>query len=241
MIRGAARRRTTRVMRSARLAGVAAVAVLWTTLPAGTALSGFDLLGPEPISYLGTEAASAALFTAGLAVSAVLLAAFHQHVRARYPVGRGFSAAMLVGLAGQAVAAFVPIGGDATAHRIHTTAALVLGASLPVFMWRFAAGQPPGSWRRAAYALFWAEAAACAAGLYLSSVGVAAVAEVLPAVVFHAWIVVLSVRAASEERGGELVGHPLAEPVVRPAPLVDQEVPQLDGVVGPQHVARLLG
>ena len=222
--------------RSLRLAGVAAVAVLWTTLPAGTVLAGFDLFGEDPISYLGTQGRSAVLFTAGLAVSALLLVAFHRYVRDRYPVSRSFSLAMLVGLCGQLVAAFVPIGGDSTAHRIHTAGALILGASLPLFMWRFAAAQPAGPWRRLAYALFWAEVAACAAGLYLSSLHVAPIAEVLPAAVFHAWVVTLTLpsplparqphphgralgwhavvgEGRSREGGDQLVGHPPAEAV----------------------------
>ena len=97
----------------------------------------------------------------------------------------GFSVAMLAGLVGQMVAAFVPIGGDPAAHRIHTTFALALGISLPLLMWRFAAGQEPGPWRRLAYRLFWAEAAACAAGLYLSARSIAPVAEILPGIAFH--------------------------------------------------------
>jgi hypothetical membrane protein len=196
------------MMRSLRLAGVAAVIVLWTTLPAGAALSGFDLLGEDPLSYLGTQAASALLFTGGLAVSGVLLVAFHEHLRDRYAVSGGFSAAMLIGLAGQLVAAFVPIGGDQLAHRIHTTSALVLGASLPVFMWRFAAAQPGGRLRGVAYGLFWAEVAACVAGLYLSSRHVAPVAEVLPAGVFHIWIIVLTVLHPNPHEGA-LGRHPV--------------------------------
>ena len=179
-------------MRALRYTGVAAIVTVWTTLLAATAISGFDLLGADPLSYLGTQSSSAALFTAGLLLPAVLLTAFHHHVRGRYPVSTGFSVAMLVGLAGQVVAAFVPIGGDPTDHRIHTASALVLGVSLPLLMWRFAAGQPSGSWRRLAYGLFWAEAAACAAGLYLSARSIAPLAEILPGTVFHVWIVVVT-------------------------------------------------
>lgn len=179
-------------MRVLRYTGVAAIVTVWTTLLSAAALSGFDLLGDDPLSYLGTQPTSAALFTAGLLLPAVLLTAFHHHVRARYPVSTGFSVAMLVGLAGQVVAAFVPIGGNSTAHRIHTASALVLGISLPLLMWRFAAAQPSGSWRRLAYALFWAEALACGAGLYLSARSIAPLAEILPGTVFHVWIVVVS-------------------------------------------------
>jgi hypothetical protein len=181
--------------RSLRYAGIAAVLMLWTTLSAAAVVDGFELLGDQPISYLGSRPRSAALFTVGLAVAAALLVAFHQHVRVLFPVSLGFSVAMLVGMAGQIVAAFVPIGGNPALHRIHTISALVLGASLPVLMWRFAAAQPAGRWRRLTYSLFWAEALACAGGLWLSALGLAAVAEILPAVVFHAWVITLTVAA----------------------------------------------
>ncbi len=172
--------------------GVTAVVVVWTALLAATAVTGFDPFGEDPLSYLGTQSRSAVLFTVGLAGAALLLTAFHQYLRGRYRVSWGFSTAMLVGLAGQMVAAFVPIGGDPAGHRMHTTSALVLGASLPLLMWRFAAGQPHGPWRRLTYALFWAEAAACALGLYLSAVTFAAGAEILPAAVFHVWVVTVT-------------------------------------------------
>jgi hypothetical protein len=182
--------------RSLRRTGLVAVATVWLALLAATAVARFDLLGGRPLSYLGTQSSSAALFAIGLAVPALLLTAFHFSVRERFPVAPGFSAAMLAGLAGQVVAAFVPIDGAGALHRIHTTSALVLGASLPLLMWRFAAGQPQGRWRRLAYALFWAEAAACAAGVLLSSLGRGTVAEIFPAVVFHAWVVTVSLASS---------------------------------------------
>ncbi|MFN2504983.1 MAG: DUF998 domain-containing protein [Acidimicrobiales bacterium] len=203
--------------RPLRFTGVAAVATLWTTLLAATAASGFDLVGENPISYLGTKAPSAALFTAGLAAGALLLIAFHQYVRGRYQVSPGFSVAMVVGLGGQMVAAFVPVGGDPAIHRIHTTSALVLGVSLPLLMWRFAASQPPGPWRRLCYRLFWAEVAACAVGLYLSARTVAPVAETLPAAVFHVWIAALTFAGDSGIRRHPVVDR--GDPPVAPGPL----------------------
>jgi hypothetical protein len=176
--------------------GLAAVAVLWTTLAAGSLLAGFDLLGERPLSDLGTEPPSALLFSAGLAGAALLLVGFHRHVRDRFPVSPTFSVAMLVGMTGQLVAAVVPIGGHGLAHRVHTTSALVLGASLPVLMWRFAATQPAGGWRRLSYGLFWAEVVACVVGLWLSARGVAPVAEIVPAAVFHCWIAAVTLASA---------------------------------------------
>ena len=188
---------------SLRYTGVAAVVTLWTTLLAATAATAFDLFGERPLSHLGGQPGGAVLFTVGLVASALLLTAFHHHVRTRYPAAPGFSLVMLAGMCGQVVAALVPIGGDPAAHRIHTTSALVLGASLPLLMWRFAAGQSPGPWRRFTYRLFFAEAVACAVGIYLSSRMVAPVAEILPATVFHAWVIVLTFATSGVVLAGD--------------------------------------
>ena len=199
--------------------GLAAIVVLWTTMAAASLLAGFDLLGERPLSHLGTVPASALLFSGGLALAAVLLVGFHQFVRDRFPVSPTFSVAMLVGMAGQLVAAVVPIGGDGLAHRVHTTSALVLGASLPVLMWRFAAAQPGGRWRRLSYGLFWAEAVACAVGLWLSARSVAPVAEILPAAVFHAWIVAVTLQPWSSW-ATRLASSTLSSPTSRPSEVV---------------------
>lgn len=180
-----------------RYAGLVAVTTLWTTLGAGTLLTGFDLFGERPLSHLGTQQPSALLFSGGLLAGALALVGFHRHVRSRYRVTTLFSVALLVGLAGQVVAALVPIGGNGVGHQVHTRAALVLGASLPLLMWRFAASQPPGAWRRRCYGLFWAEAVAAGVGLHLSARMVAPVAEILPAAVFHVWIVAVTVQGTS--------------------------------------------
>ena len=147
-----------------RYTGLAAVATLWATLGTASLLVSFDLLGARPLSDLGAQPIPGPLFSAGLVAAALLLVGFHHHVRAHFPVTSTFSALMLVGLGGQLVAGIVPIDGDGGWARVHTTAALVLGASLPLFLWRFAASQPTGSWRRVSYGLFWAEVVACAAG-----------------------------------------------------------------------------
>ncbi|HEX2193143.1 MAG TPA: hypothetical protein VHH09_08105 [Acidimicrobiales bacterium] len=172
--------------------GVAAVVVLWTSLGVGSVLADFDLLGERPLSHLGAGGPAVVLFSGGLALAAVLLVGFHQYVRHSFPVSATFSVAMLLGMAAQLVAAVFPIGGNGPAHRVHTTSALLLGASLPVLMWRFAATQPPGPWRRRSYGLFWAEAAACAVGLWLSARGIAPLAEIVPAVFFHSWILAVT-------------------------------------------------
>lgn len=176
-----------------RFTGVAAVAVLWTVLGAAMWRSGFPLLGPRPLSWMVADPASAWLFRAALVVGALLLVGFHAHVRDRYPVDGWFSFALLGGLFGQLVAAVVPIDGGDAANRVHTYAALALGASLPLLIWRFAAAQPDGPWRRVTRALVAVEVVACAVGLLLSRGSLAPLAEIVPAAGFHLWIVAVTV------------------------------------------------
>ena len=82
-------------------------------------------------------------------------------------------------------------------------------------MWRFAAGQPPGPWRRLAYRLFWAEAVACAVGLYLSARSIAPLAEILPGVAFHAWVFVVTFAASPGPTAAPLDGPAEAWPQLR--------------------------
>lgn len=163
---------------------------LWSTQVVLIVAVGFDLGGERPLSYLALEDDLGFLFSVGLVVSAVLFITFQRHLRHRYRLGLAFSVAMVVGMVGQLIAGVVPIGGEGATSRLHVTAALILGASIPVLMWRFAADQPPGVWRRRCYGLFWLEVAACAAGIALSQNQVAPLAEILPALVFHLWVAV---------------------------------------------------
>jgi hypothetical protein len=171
-----------------RWTGIAAVAALWSTQAVLVVAVAFDVVGDRPLSYLALEADIGFLFGWGLVVSAVLFVMFQRHLRHRYRLGVVFSATMLVGMAGQLIAGVVPIGGTGMASRVHVAAALTLGASIPVLMWRFAADQPSGAWRRWCYGLFWLEVAACATGIALSRNHVAPLAEILPALAFHAWV-----------------------------------------------------
>ena len=175
-----------------RWTGIVAVAVLWSTQSVLVVTGGFDLLGERPLSDLALRADGGFVFGWGLVVAAILFVTFLTWLRRAYPAGVAFSVAMLVGMAGQFIAGVVPIGGEGTAGRVHVTAALVLGASIPVLMWRFAADQPPGAWRRRCYALFWLELAACVVGVALSRNRMAPLAEILPAMAFHLWVAVVT-------------------------------------------------
>lgn len=176
------------------------MAVLWSTQLVLVQALGFYLIGDRPLSYLALDADLGFLFGMGLMVSAVLFVTFQGHLRHRYRLGPAFSVTMLVGMVGQFLAGVLPIGGTGTASRVHVVAALTLGASIPLSMWRFAADQVPGAWRRRCYGLFWLEAAACAAGVTLSRNQVAPLAEILPALAFHAWVATVTFGPRHRDR-----------------------------------------
>lgn len=179
-------------MEHTRWTGIAAVATLWLTQMVLIAAADFDLVGERPLSYLALEDDFGFLFGVGLTASALLFVAFEGYLRHRYRLGVPFSVAMLVGMTGQFIAGVLPIGGTSPASRVHVAAALTLGATIPVVMWRFAANQPKGAWRRRCYRLFWLEAVACTAGIALSRNQVAPLAEILPALAFHIWVVMVT-------------------------------------------------
>ncbi len=193
-----------------RYAGAAAVATLWVCVSVGMYRTGLGFFGDRPISYLGTDPRSAMVFRGGLLLAAGLMAGFAWFVFDWFAARRSFLVAFVVGLVGQVVAAVVLLSGPGASHAVHTAGGLVLGASLPILMWRFAAGVPSGgrhsvrarSRRRIqSYGLYWFEVAACVAGVALSASMRAPIAEIVPALAFHVWVGVVTVWSTAPVPG----------------------------------------
>ena len=177
-----------------RFAGLVAVAILWATVGLGMARSGLGLADTRPLSHLGTDPRTSMLFLVGLITAAILLACFAWAVSLHLVRPTGFLTVFVAGMACQAVVAVVPIDGAGASPSIHSTAGIALGLSLPLLMWRFAASQASGPWRRKSYGLLWLEVAGCVAGVALSLEGRATLAEAAPACLFHLWIIVVTLR-----------------------------------------------
>lgn len=180
-----------------RYTGVAAVVVLWVGIGTGIARTGLDVSGRRPISYLGTDSRSSLLFTAVMLVAAVLLATFYLFVWSRFSSSKSFLAVGMTGLLGQVVAGVVPLSGAGASHAVHATGGIVVGLSLPLLMWRFAASQPASKWRTQSYGFFWMEVAAVIIGVSLSQSMRAPIAEIVPGAAFHLWIFVVTARSLS--------------------------------------------
>lgn len=174
--------------------GLLAVAVLWCGIGVATLRTGFSLMGELPLSRLANDPRADPLFGTSLVVAAVLFIVFCASVTGRDPVGRGFTLVMVISMLAQLVAGIVPIGPEGQSDPVHVIAALLLGASIPVFLWRYAVGQSPGPWRHRACALFAVQAAATVVGVVLSRAGIAPLAEIVPAVAFHAWVIAVTLQ-----------------------------------------------
>ena len=154
--------------------------------------AGLGVGDDRPISYLGTDPRGVVLFRVGLLVAALGFSVLAVEVGRRLARPTSFLVVFLGGQACQVVVALVSIAGRGTAHTVHTAAGILLGLSLPLLVWRYAAAQPPGRWRRVSYGLTVLEVGGCVVGVALSVAGRAVVAEVAPAIVFHLWVVVVT-------------------------------------------------
>ncbi len=194
---------------------------MWSTLLLASHRASFDLVGPRPLSYLARYTPSALLFTVGVGSAAVLFIAFHTWLRANFRTSTSFSIAMVGGMVCQLGAATFRIGDPGASNPIHIVTSLLLGLSLPVLMWRFAAAQPHSPWRRRCYRFFIAETVACVIGYGLSVRHIAPLAEISAGVVFHAWILTttLATKAAGSRvlQPGSLSRIRSTIPVTNPA------------------------
>ncbi|CAN5665484.1 hypothetical protein BH10ACT1_BH10ACT1_17350 [soil metagenome] len=211
-----------------RWAGVAAIGVMWAGVGASVLRAGFPLAGDLPLSRLAEDARASALFGPTLALGALLFLAFGADVVERYPVRLDFAVLLVAGMVGQLVAGIVSIGPAGSSDPVHVSAALILGATIPVFLWRFAAAQPAGPWRRRSYALFAAQLAATVVGIVLSQRHVAPLAEIVPAVFFHLWVAVVTFHRpaeASPRSPSTAAGLHTAADDRSPRPLVVEPMP----------------
>lgn len=186
-------------MLKARYAGLAAVAVLWVSISVALSATSLPLTGSQPLNHLSEEPGSDLWFSGGLALAACLFVGFHSYLRTRFRLSTSFSVLMLIGMTAQFVAAVVPLGGDDVRSLVHQLSAMVLGASIPLFMWRFAVDQPRGEWRRLCFALVGLEVVACSVGIILSAQGAAPISQIIPVLPLHLWVVVVTCKPRVDE------------------------------------------
>lgn len=174
-----------------RFSGIAGIAVLWTGVVIAMSRLGLGLIDTRPISHLGIDPASSALFSTSLLVSCFLFISFGFYANRKFKVNNNFISYLLIGQAGQAITAIAPYGMHSQYKLIHTIAAFTLAFSLPLLIRSFARSQ---SHRPYALLFVWLYrfellSFVLGMGLFIFTKGIAPLGEALPAVGFHIWII----------------------------------------------------
>jgi hypothetical membrane protein len=156
----------------------------------------------RPISYLGVNPLSKALFSGSLLISAILFVSFGLYLKRKFQVNNRFITYFITGQVGQAIAAVVPYGLHTIHGLIHTVAAFILAFSLPFLIQQFALSQIKSRHYRLYLRLLRFEQCTfiVGIGLFIFTRGLAPLGEALPTVGFHLWIIVLTYLAFKMDR-----------------------------------------
>lgn len=174
------------------LVGMVGVCTLWFGVLYGMLQTGLGLLDTRPISFIGAQPGVDTIFNASLFVSAVLFFAFGLILHKRYHPPRSFLVLYCIGQVAQIIVAlFIYEGSEKV---VHTAAAFILAGSIPLYMRQFLRADLPYGLRRRLATLYGIEKAAFVVGIgsFIFLTGVSPLAEILPALPFHAWIAVLT-------------------------------------------------
>ena len=177
-----------------RFSGIAGVIILWTVTIIGMNLSGLGLIDDRPISFIGVQDQTALFFNIGLGASALLFFVFGLYLNNKYTLSKWFIVLLGIGQLAQIVAAIFPYGGSVKI--IHTTAAFILAGCIPLYMKAFAVSLKTGPFKRKAFLLYNLEKTCFVVGIgaFVFLSGISPLAEILPALPFHAWIYWLSLK-----------------------------------------------
>jgi hypothetical membrane protein len=177
-----------------RYSGVLAVLVLWVVIPAEMHHIGLHLFDVHPISYLGVDPRTRALFSSALIISALLMICFGVEVKKRFRASNGFLIALVIGQLCQIITALVPDKGSI--RPLHSAAAYLIAISLPLLLWRFVRSQPKDRFGSINRALFAGELIAMPVGILLFVLvsGVGPFGEILTVVFFHLWVLFMTTQ-----------------------------------------------
>ncbi len=167
--------------------GVSAVVLLWIAVIGGMIKTDLSLVDDRPISFLGVAPETALYFNTLLFFSAILFAVYGAFHYKNLSLSKWFIVTFLIGQVAQVIAALYQYGGSD--KLIHTVAAFTLAAAIPTYMLFFALSAPKNL-KSAAYKFYFTELLFFTVGItaFIFARGISPLAEILPALPFHAWI-----------------------------------------------------
>lgn len=177
--------------------GMAAIAILWLSVGFSILLVRLDILGDLPVSYLGVYQQSQYIFNTGLILSASLLIVFVYYLDKRIQLTWAFKSVFIFGQLCQILVALTPYNAPTIVRPVHTVAGFSLAITLPLGIWLFSrTPHLPHPIRRSARVFFFVELVLFVLGIgwfVLAATG-GALAEIVTALAFDSWIIVLSIQ-----------------------------------------------
>jgi len=175
-----------------KFSGVLAIIVLWSGISVSMYKAGLGLIDTRPISFAGTEPETSFLFSATLITSAILFGLFGYNIYRKYGCSKWFIITFMLGQIAQVVAALFQYGGED--KLIHTVAAFTLAGAIPTYMLFFALSIKTLSLRSIAFRFYIIELLFFTVGIgaFIFVKGISPLAEILPALPFHAWIIYMT-------------------------------------------------
>ena len=179
--------------------GIVGIILLWVGTIIGMLRSGLSLVDTRPISYIGVATDSALFFNSLLFLSAVCFVLFGVYLYKSIGLNKSFLLVFLIGQIGQMIAAILPYGGQYKI--VHTVAAFTLATAIPIFMYIFSKSKSLGNFKTSARRLFIAELIFFTVGIstFIFIDGISPIAEILPALPFHLWIILITVWIQKKE------------------------------------------
>ena len=177
-----------------RYSGVLGVGVIWLGTLFLMRVAHLKLLDTRPISFLGAHPSTGTAFSVMLVVSSTLFVVSAFYIKQIFHQGVWFLLVFLIGQMGQIIAALVPITSQTSLGHVHTPAAFTLAFSFPLLIFIFTMSQLKSNYRMLYICLLVFELITFAIGinLFIFTHGLAPFSEMLAAIGFHVWLIVLA-------------------------------------------------
>lgn len=185
-----------------RYSGFIAVASVWVSIPLSILIARLNILSDMPISSLGTNQSTKHLFIAGLLLSALAFSAFAIRAYKILDSSVLAPAILIAGQIAQVIVAVTPYNVTSVIRPIHVIAAYILAFSMPVAMGFYSFTAKNLKFRDINIVLLQLEILLFTLGLgwFIFAPSAGALSEILTAVVFDVWVVVVTSRVLNSHK-----------------------------------------
>lgn len=182
--------------------GILGIGTLWGSVGLSLYIARINILGKRPISDLGVYPSTKYLFNIGLILTSIFLLTFLHNLSKNLKLSKVFVATFMIGQICQIIIAFTPFNSTNILRPIHVIAGFAFAITLPLSIWLFS--KTPNISRRiktVSRCFFYTELLLFTIGIswFVLASRAGALSEMLTAIAFDLWIVVLTIRLIKDK------------------------------------------